>query len=465
MQLPCQLVGGFLGLRVLQAAGVRDYCINAGGDIALGGRDHDNRPWRVGVRHPAAANGLAFGGWFTWDVAPGGGTRWYTIQGPMETGDDDSVLSNGVPILGLAAGTGQALLFTIEVPAGATNLHIASSGGSGDADLYVRHGQAPTTSSWDCRPYLYGNNEQCDFATPAAGTWHVMLRAYTSFSGASLAASFTAPTGGGGGGGDGYYDGVDDSSAASLRASLHALIDDHTRIPYTASTTDSWDVLDFADEDRDDPSAITDIYRNASYLKEGGGNSHYNREHTWPNSLGFPDDGPTNFPYTDLHMLMLSDIAYNAERGNLPYGNCNAWCTEYPTVANDGRGGGSGSFPGNSNWSDGTVWQAWQGVKGNVARAMLYMDVRYEGGTNGTTGTAEPDLRLTDNASLVTGTGGNAAVAYMGLLSVLLQWHQQDPVDEAERLRNDAIQSWQGNRNPFIDHPEWAACIYQGACP
>ena len=380
-------------------------------------------------------------------------------------GGDDSVLSNGVPILGLAAGTGQALLFTIEVPAGATNLHIASSGGSGDADLYVRHGQAPTTSSWDCRPYLYGNNEQCDFATPAAGTWHVMLRAYTSFSGASLAASFTAPTGGGGGGGDGYYDGVDDSSAASLRASLHALIDDHTRIPYTASTTDSWDVLDFADEDRDDPSAITDIYRNASYLKEGGGNSHYNREHTWPNSLGFPDDGPTNFPYTDLHMLMLSDIAYNAERGNLPYGNCNAWCTEYPTVANDGRGGGSGSFPGNSNWSDGTVWQAWQGVKGNVARAMLYMDVRYEGGTNGTTGTAEPDLRLTDNASLVTGTGGNAAVAYMGLLSVLLQWHQQDPVDEAERLRNDAIQSWQGNRNPFIDHPEWAACIYQGACP
>src|SRR5690606_13401970 len=202
------------------------------------------------------------------------------------------------------------------------------------------------------------------------------------------------PTGGGGdGGADGYYDGIDDSSAAALRASLHALIDDHTKIPYTASTTDSWDVLDFADEDLDDPSAITDIYRNASYQKEGGGNSHYNREHTWPNSLGFPDDGPTNFPYTDLHMLMLSDIAYNAERGNLPYGNCNAWCTEYPTVANDGRGGGSGTFPGNSNWSDGTVWQAWQGVKGNVARAMLYMDVRYEGGTNDVTGTAEPDLR------------------------------------------------------------------------
>ena len=293
-----------------------------------------------------------------------------------------------------------------------------------------------------------------------------MLRAYSSFSGASLLATFTAPTGGGGGGTDGgYYDGIDSSSATALRASLHALIDDHTKIPYTATVTDTWDVLAFADEDPDHPADIRDIYRNAEYAKQAGGNTYYNREHTWPNSLGFPNDGPTNFPYTDLHMLMASDIAYNADRGNLAYGNCNASCTEYPTVVNDGRGGGTGSFPGHSNWSDGSIWQTWDGMKGNVARAVLYMDVRYEGGTNPTTGTAEPDLRLTDTRSLIAGTGGNATVAYMGLLSVLLQWNQQDPVDETERLRNDAIQSYQGNRNPFVDHPEWATCIYQGVCP
>jgi endonuclease I len=297
-----------------------------------------------------------------------------------------------------------------------------------------------------------------------------MLRAYTSFSGASLAASFVPPSGGGGGsGGDGdpgtYYDGVDTSNAAALRADLHALVDGQAKIPYTASTTDTWDVLAFADEDPANPADILDIYKNESYPKATGGNDDYNREHTWPNSLGFPDDGPTNFPYTDLHMLMAADIAYNADRGNLPYGNCNASCTEYPTVANDGRGGGSGTFPGNSNWSDGHVWQAWRGMKGNVARAILYMDVRYEGGNNPVTGTAEPDLRLTDNAALVAPTGGNASVAYMGLLSVLLQWNQEDPVDDAERLRNDAVQSYQGNRNPFVDHPEWAACIYQGVCP
>jgi endonuclease I len=376
-----------------------------------------------------------------------------------------NVLQNGVPVTGLAASTGQSLLYTLSVPAGASGLQFDASGGSGDADLYVRFGAAPTTSTFDCRPYLYGNTESCAFATPQAGTWYVMLRAYSSFSGASLVAHYTAGGGGGGGGDGGYYDGVDTSSAAALRASLHALIDDHTKIPYTATTTDTWDALDFADEDPANPADILDIYRNASYPKADGGNDDYNREHTWPNSLGFPDDGPTNFPYTDLHMLMLADIAYNADRGNLPYGNCSATCSEYPTQTNDGRGGGSGSFPGNSNWSDGNIWQAWTGMKGNVARAVLYMDVRYEGGTNPTTGTAEPDLRLTDTRSLIAGTGGNASVAYMGLLSVLLQWNQQDPVDDAERLRNDAIESFQGNRNPFVDHPEWAACIYQGACP
>jgi endonuclease I len=381
-------------------------------------------------------------------------------------GGGGNVLQNGVPVTGLAASTSSSVSYVVSVPAGATNLHVASAGGTGDADLYVRFGAAPTTATYDCRPYLYGNDEQCDFATPQAGTWYVMLRAYTSFSGASLAASFAPPSGGGGTGDPGgYYDGIDASSPAALRASLHALIDGHAKIPYTATTTDTWDVLAFADEDPANPADIIDVYRNASYPKASGGNDVYNREHTWPNSLGFPDDGPANFPYTDLHMLMAADIAYNADRGNLPYGNCTAACTEYPTLANDGRGGGSGTFPGNSNWSDGNVWQAWRGMKGNVARAVLYMDVRYEGGTNPVTGTAEPDLRLTDTRSLIAQTGGNASVAYMGLLSVLLQWNQEDPVDDAERLRNDAVQSYQGNRNPFVDHPEWAACIYQGACP
>jgi endonuclease I len=195
-----------------------------------------------------------------------------------------------------------------------------------------------------------------------------------------------------------------------------------------------------------------------------GGNTFYNREHTWPNSYGFPNDNSTNSAYTDMHMLMLSDIAYNSNRGNKPFGDCNASCTEYPTTAHAGQGGGSGTFPGNSNWSNGVIWQVWSKLKGNVARGVLYMDIRYEGGTNGNTGAAEPDLRLTDNLSLVVTTGSNASTAYMGRVSTLLAWHQQDPVDAAEVLRNDAIQTFQGNRNPFVDHPEWVACVYQNVC-
>jgi endonuclease I len=276
---------------------------------------------------------------------------------------------------------------------------------------------------------------------------------------ANFASSFTtsaAPTG--------YYAGVNTGSASALRSSLHPIIDDHVKIPYTASSTDTWDALNVVDQDPLNTSRVLDIYKNASYVKASGGNNFYNREHTWPNSLGFPSDGATNYAYTDLHMLMISDIAYNSSRGNKPYDNCPSGCTEYATTAYNGAGGGSGTYPGNSNWSNASVFQVWSRLKGNVARAMFYMDLRYEGGTHGGSGAAEPDLRLTDTLSLVTTTGSNASIAYMGKLSTLIQWHQQDPVDAAEQLRNEVIQTYQGNRNPFIDHPEWVGCIYQSIC-
>ena len=109
-----------------------------------------------------------------------------------------TVLNNGVPITGLSGAASSTQYFTVQVPAGASNLVIASSGGSGDADMYVRAGSQPTTSTYDCRPYKTGNAESCSFATPVAGTYHVMLSAYSAFSGVSLQASWS--TGGGSGG-------------------------------------------------------------------------------------------------------------------------------------------------------------------------------------------------------------------------------------------------------------------------
>lgn len=260
-----------------------------------------------------------------------------------------------------------------------------------------------------------------------------------------------------------YYDTADTSSPQALRMSLHEIIDDHTKIPYSSSQTDTWDVLELADQDPSDSARVLAVYKNASYSKFGGGNNDYNREHSWPKSYGFPNDGSDNYSYTDLHHLFISNIDYNANRGNKPFDHCDSGCGELVTEINGGSGGQGGDV---SNWSNADSFEVWQGRRGNIARALMYMAVRYEGGVNGVTGNPEPDLILTDDRGLISAsaTGSNGSVAYMGLKSVLLQWHQQDPVDDIERQHNDTVFNYQGNRNPFVDHPEWVGCVFESVC-
>lgn len=101
-----------------------------------------------------------------------------------------NVLQNGVAVTNLTATKGGKLNYTIEVPAGRSQLVVTSSGGSGDADLYVKFGSVPTSSSYDCRPYKSGNAETCTLNSPKAGTWHVQLSGFSAFSGVSLKASY-----------------------------------------------------------------------------------------------------------------------------------------------------------------------------------------------------------------------------------------------------------------------------------
>ena len=104
-------------------------------------------------------------------------------------------LENGVPETGLSGGSGGELDFVMNVPASATDLSFVMSGGTGDADIYVRFGAEPTTATYDCRPYSSGNNENCDFSTPQEGTYYVMVRGYSAFSGVSLTGSYTDGSG------------------------------------------------------------------------------------------------------------------------------------------------------------------------------------------------------------------------------------------------------------------------------
>jgi endonuclease I len=365
--------------------------------------------------------------------------------------------SNGATNFPAAGNLGASFSESVTAAAGAFTLSCANSG-----NVALTYPSSGTSFSISTNTALVGG-EACTFT--------IVANAITDAGGAKPAGNTTVnfSVASGGGGGTGYYSRVNTSSASQLRCSLHATIRGHTAYPYSGGTTNAWTILEIADEDPNNSGRILDAYRNRSFAKvtERAGTGTgivYNREHTWPNSLGFGSAtgnlGLPHSPYTDTHMLYLTESVYNADRGNKPYANCTqaSGCSERVTEANNGSGGGSGAYPGNSNWvkspdGNGGSFEVWGKRKGDMARAIMYMAIRYEGGTHPTTGQSEPDLELTDNRSLIVIT--SSSPAYMGLLSTLVAWHQADPPDAAERARNEVIYSFQGNRNPFIDHPEW----------
>jgi len=111
-------------------------------------------------------------------------------------GGGTTALTNGVPVTGLSGSTGTQQTFSLVVPSGQSSVTFTISGGTGDADLYMKYGSAPTTSSYDCRPYKNGNSETCTVTNPAAGTYYVMLNAYSTYSGVTLTGTYTGSGGG-----------------------------------------------------------------------------------------------------------------------------------------------------------------------------------------------------------------------------------------------------------------------------
>ncbi|HEU4882146.1 MAG TPA: S8 family serine peptidase [Longimicrobium sp.] len=95
----------------------------------------------------------------------------------------------GTPRTGLSGVSGSLRYFAVQVPTGATSLRIAISGGTGDADLYVRYGQIPTTGQFDCASTGGTNEDSCQVASPLPGTYYVLVRGFGSYSGATLAAT------------------------------------------------------------------------------------------------------------------------------------------------------------------------------------------------------------------------------------------------------------------------------------
>ena len=114
------------------------------------------------------------------------------VPGTPGGGGTVTVLTNGVAKTGLSGSTGSWQHFKIAVPTGQTKLDIVMSGGTGDADMYVKRGSQPTSSSYDYRPYLNGNNETVSVTNPASGDWYISIYAYSSYASVSLKATYTA---------------------------------------------------------------------------------------------------------------------------------------------------------------------------------------------------------------------------------------------------------------------------------
>ena len=239
-----------------------------------------------------------------------------------------------------------------------------------------------------------------------------------------------------------YYTSANGKTGDELKIALHNIIHNHTNIGYS----NIWTAFYSTDHRADDVTKVWDMYSDVpngtlpyvytlgddqcgSYSGEG---NCYNREHSWPQSW-FGDKGT---PKCDIHHIYPTDGKVNAERSNYPYGEVKkaSWTSQ------NGSKLGSCKTSGYS----GTVFEPIDAYKGDIARGLFYMSVCYYNDDDGW------------------GTSGmtNKSEILPWAMTMLLRWSDNDPVSQKEIDRNNAVYNVQGNRNPFIDHPEYAHMIW-----
>jgi endonuclease I len=227
----------------------------------------------------------------------------------------------------------------------------------------------------------------------------------------------------------GYYNGTDGKDGDELKTALHDIIKGH--VPYTYFSTKY--IFGVSDVDPNNSANVIQVYTGFSHSNGDYGTSglELNREHVWAKSHGdFYEVMPM---YSDVHNLKPAAASVNQSRSNKDFAN-----------------GGEPNAIATECYATDSSWEARDAVKGDVARIIFYMATRYEGG-NG-----EIDLTVVDHVNTY-------PLPEHGKLSTLIEWNEQDPPDEFERNRNNAIFAFQHNRNPFIDNPEMVQLIWGGA--
>ena len=240
---------------------------------------------------------------------------------------------------------------------------------------------------------------------------------------------------------DDYYQSAEGLYGEELQIALHEIINDHN----SQSNSSLW--IHFQSTDKKSNGKVWDMYSDipdgtppyeftfvtdqcGNYSQEG---DCYNREHSWPSSW-FNNNYPMK---TDLFHLYPTDGYVNNRRANYPFGEVgtSTWMSE------------NGSKVGNCSYQncEGTVFEPIDEYKGDFARTYFYMSTRYFGEDSGW-----------DENIMVDG-----AVLKPLAVNLLIDWHESDPVSEKELDRNETVYEIQGNRNPYIDHPEYADRVWR----
>jgi len=235
---------------------------------------------------------------------------------------------------------------------------------------------------------------------------------------------------------DSYYKNARGLAGNNLKSALNKIIRGHRQYNYKCV----WTILKETDEDPNNSENVILLYTGRSQPKPrrdfGGRDSDaWNREHVWAKSHGFPKKN--QHAYTDVHHLRPADKSVNSARGNKDFDDIGENHKECKKCVSSKKS-----------------WGAPPTVRGDVARMLFYMVVRYEGSDKSKT----PDLELENKFT-------ESKKPRLGKLCSLYKWHFNDPVSPFEKKRHEVIYSWQGNRNPFIDHPGFAKAIWGDDCP
>ena len=360
--------------------------------------------------NPTIVDALA--GIYLEGIEPGEYTVKIVAKANPSTTDLDSVESEGMPIV---IGNKEQGDTPIVTPTEKYTVTFNSNGGSSVASQQVTSGSyvsKPTNPSKTGHTFVEWqlNGQKFNFSTPI--TSNITLTAIWQVAGGTLPDSGLTDL-------SSYYDRAEGLTGTALKDKLRIIVNEKT----DDTTYDELrQYLQYTDVDPKNSNNIILFYGHVSIKGAWDGGTTWNREHVWPQSLGW---FKTSGAGSDIHHIRPESNSVNSSRGNLKMGEVNGGS---PTKYSNGVIAG---------YRAGDYFEPNDCSKGDVARIFFYMMIRYS---------------QTDSSYPITRTAQS--------LQMLLEWHELDPVDDLERVRNERAYGYQGNRNPFIDYPEFADLIW-----